>query len=205
MWFGSLIRFIAHLYNSLLHFTNHWHTQVSVLSLLESSLAVARQMLSSAEISLPLGFRRIPSFNYQLLTATTELQLRNSLIHQHFTNSTTKIILLMTSRHGQFRKQYRFRVSVQLLLSRLFSEPLPSNCSTCHSISKNVNSVFNINSEHWLLVLSNLRQYKYLEPITVALQSKARLRSLGHCGRGFESHLRNGCLCAFILFVLFCV
>jgi hypothetical protein len=31
------------------------------------------------------------------------------------------------------------------------------------------------------------------------------LRSLECWNRGFESHLSYGCLCAFILFVLFCV
>jgi hypothetical protein len=32
-----------------------------------------------------------------------------------------------------------------------------------------------------------------------------RLRPLEHWNRGFESHSRHGCLCAFILFLLFCV
>jgi hypothetical protein len=32
-----------------------------------------------------------------------------------------------------------------------------------------------------------------------------RLRSLKHWDRGLESHLRHGCLCVLILFVLFCV
>jgi hypothetical protein len=31
------------------------------------------------------------------------------------------------------------------------------------------------------------------------------LRSLKHWNRGFESHSRHTCLCAFILFVFFCV
>jgi hypothetical protein len=30
-------------------------------------------------------------------------------------------------------------------------------------------------------------------------------RSLKHWARGFESYSRHGCLCAFILFLLFCV
>jgi hypothetical protein len=36
-------------------------------------------------------------------------------------------------------------------------------------------------------------------------QRKRGLRSLEHWDRGFESHSRHGCLCLFILFVLFCV
>jgi hypothetical protein len=38
--FGLVVEFIAHLYNSLLHFTNQYHTNTSVLSLLYAPLAV---------------------------------------------------------------------------------------------------------------------------------------------------------------------
>jgi hypothetical protein len=37
---GLVIGFIAHLYNLLLHFTNQFRTQTSVLSVLQSSLAI---------------------------------------------------------------------------------------------------------------------------------------------------------------------
>jgi hypothetical protein len=39
--FGLVIGFIAHLYNSLLHFTNNYRTQTSVLCLLQSPLVVS--------------------------------------------------------------------------------------------------------------------------------------------------------------------
>jgi hypothetical protein len=40
-WLGLVIGFITHLYNALLHFTNHCHTQTSVLSPFQSPLVVA--------------------------------------------------------------------------------------------------------------------------------------------------------------------
>jgi hypothetical protein len=62
MWFGLVIVFIDHLntHDSWLHFTDHWHTQASVLSLLQSPLAVAWQRLQTADVNLTLGSRTIP-------------------------------------------------------------------------------------------------------------------------------------------------
>jgi hypothetical protein len=52
------------------------------------------------------------------------------------------------------------------------------------------------------LVMILVFMYVHLSlPITVAARSKAWcVLLLGHWDRGFESHFRHGCLCAFILF-----
>jgi hypothetical protein len=43
-------------------------------------------------------------------------------------------------------------------------------------------------------------------PLSSSADHRGRaLRSLEHWDRGFESHSRHGCLCAFILFVLSCI
>jgi hypothetical protein len=57
---------VTRLYNSVLD--THIHTLVSTVT---SSLAVARDRLPTADVSLPLGSRTIPGHTYQLLTATT--------------------------------------------------------------------------------------------------------------------------------------
>jgi hypothetical protein len=67
---GLVIGFIELLYNSLLHFTVHYYTQTSVLSLLQSPLAVAWYRLPTANVLLPLGSQTVPGLSYQLLTAT---------------------------------------------------------------------------------------------------------------------------------------
>jgi hypothetical protein len=67
---GLLKRFIQYFNTQLVTiFCSYYHTQTSVLSLLQSPLAVALQWLSMTDIPLPLGSRTISTLSYQLLTA----------------------------------------------------------------------------------------------------------------------------------------
>jgi hypothetical protein len=103
--FGLVIGFNLHVYNSLLYFTNHYHTQTSALSLLQSPLAVAWYRLPAADVPLPLGARNIPGLSYQILTATEPQRLSNS--QTNWLHSTDwlnpRLVLIITSRHGSHR------------------------------------------------------------------------------------------------------
>jgi hypothetical protein len=67
--FVLVIGFIAYLYNSLVHFTNHYTTHW-VFCLLHSSLAISRQRLPTADVPLGLGSWTVPNLSYQILTVT---------------------------------------------------------------------------------------------------------------------------------------
>jgi hypothetical protein len=61
-------------------------------------------------------------------------------------------------------------------------------------------------SVNWNVLIRILVEYNRVWPIPVAARSEAwTVRPIKHWNRGFKTHLRHGCLCAFILFVLFCV
>jgi hypothetical protein len=68
--FGLMIGFIELLNNSWLHFTYHYYTQTSVLSLSQASPAAAWWRLPTVDVTLPLGFQTVPGLSYQLLTTT---------------------------------------------------------------------------------------------------------------------------------------
>jgi hypothetical protein len=48
-------------------------------------------------------------------------------------------------------------------------------------------------------------RYKAKMPVGHAVCDTSRLFTLKRLDRGFDSQLRHGCLCAIIMFVLFCV
>jgi hypothetical protein len=58
-----------------------------------------------------------------------------------------------------------------------------------------------------LSCLSSLKVYLFYSCYCLSAGNSGmnRLRPREKWGRDFESHSRHGCLCAFILFVLFCV
>jgi hypothetical protein len=76
------------IHHSELHFTDHWHTQTSVLSLLQSPLAVSSQRLLPVEIlqfpALRLSLHILPCWT-QL--STDNPQLTGSQASSHFTPS----------------------------------------------------------------------------------------------------------------------
>jgi hypothetical protein len=55
---------------------------LGLLSLLESSLAVAWERLPIADFHLPQGSETVPGLSYQLLTTTEPQQSSKSLNHQ---------------------------------------------------------------------------------------------------------------------------
>jgi hypothetical protein len=94
-------------HNSWVHFTNHCQTQTSVLSLLQSPLAVAWYRLPTADVTLTLGSRTVPMPQLPASQSNSSKRLNcssvltHSLTHSLRNSSLTDwTVLLITSRHG---------------------------------------------------------------------------------------------------------
>jgi hypothetical protein len=136
-WWPDLLDSLIH--NSWLHFINHCHTKTTAHSRIFTSRCLIAAF--NGGLSPSHGFPNCPR-THQLLTATSNsgwtpavLWLTNSPTNSptswptiSSTNSslTHSIVLLITSRHGP-RRKHRSSVAVQLLLSCMFVELLPSN------------------------------------------------------------------------------
>jgi hypothetical protein len=150
-WWIDLLTACIH--HSELHFTDHWHTQTSVLSLLQSPLAISWQRLLPREIlQLPalrsscysclcrtlVNFQ--PSTNWVWGWLSINWTANSAVTHQpatscHFTqlncwqlqptaNLLLQTVLLVTSWHGTHRKH---RSSVVTLVS-IAAETWLLNC-----------------------------------------------------------------------------
>jgi hypothetical protein len=142
LWYRALlqVRIILSLFYTL---HKSLEDTLVLLTLLQSSVAVSRQWLPTADVPLSLGSRNVPSLSYQLLTATAH-------------NDWTAAVLFVTCppysiSHGS-RRKHRSSVAVQLfplehacLRSRYFvtdvaetliSRSSPVNVSTCYSTNE---------------------------------------------------------------------
>jgi hypothetical protein len=110
-WILDLLTTCIH--HSELHFTDHWHTQTNVRSLLHPPLAVSYELLLPREILQPPWSRRCllantPHLNSQLQLSTT-CSLGTLELYCRFSTE----LLFITTLHGPNRKQFP---TIQLLL-----------------------------------------------------------------------------------------
>jgi hypothetical protein len=123
--FGLVTRCIDRLYTHdwWLHFTDHWHTRASVLSLLKPPLAVSWQRILTMEILQLLCSLCCPLAN----TPQLNCQLNYSAISSQPCLQNSTVVFKITPRHGPCRKQ-------PLCCCRcMFTAPLHSNnCGADH-------------------------------------------------------------------------
>jgi hypothetical protein len=92
-----LLDLLTCIHRSELHYTDHWHTENVVLSLLQSPLAVSWQRLLPREIPQLSELRRSCHSRPYITLVNWQLQLT--------TNSLLQTVVLITFRHGPQRKQ----------------------------------------------------------------------------------------------------
>jgi hypothetical protein len=67
IWIGDSIIDDLYTHNSWLHFTDHWHTQTSVLSVLQSPLAVSWQRILTQAVTVSLNYTH--QISHKVITA----------------------------------------------------------------------------------------------------------------------------------------